>query len=318
MELPRPEYHVLVFLLSLCLSTPGDFKQGLRNVFSLQDQVMSWTEAQFTCKTTNGTGHHRLANVRNTSEVKMLSRVCNDIPDNDLNEAKCFVGLRKQGNTWNRTDGEENVLPLQPMDKNERDERDVKKENDKEKNDKDDKDDKAKDDKAKDDKDDKAKDDKDKKDEKDEKDEKDKCAIVYQDNLHIHPCNDKLAHICEKYFFVLVKEEKSWEEALLHCRAMGVDKGLPPGSYDLLSLHTHEDLSFAQEELVHAGTREVWVGLRWLAARWLWMDGEEHSVWKCPADLTHCGSLSRQRLDARSCMEKRNFFCQRVNAVNNV
>uniref|UniRef100_A0A8C5A2K7 C-type lectin domain-containing protein n=1 Tax=Gadus morhua TaxID=8049 RepID=A0A8C5A2K7_GADMO len=247
---------------------------GLRNVFSLQDQVMSWTLAQFTCKATNGTGLHRLANVRNTSEVKMLSRVCNDIPDNDLNEAKCFVGLQKLDDTWYRTDGEENVLPLQPG--------------------------------------------KSKLERMDEKDEKDECAIVYQDNLHTHNCIDKLAHICEKYFFVLVKEEKSWEEALLHCRAMGVDKGLPPGSYDLLSLHTHEDLSFAQEELVHAGTREVWVGLRWLAARWLWMDGEEHSVWKCPADWTHCGSLSRQRLDARSCMEKRNFFCQRVNAVNNV
>ncbi|CAL8348210.1 unnamed protein product [Arctogadus glacialis] len=235
MELPRPEYHVLVFLLSLCLSTPGDFKQGLRNVFSFQGQEMIWTEAQFTCKATNGTGLHRLANVRNTSELD---------------------------DTWYRTDGEENVLPLQPG-----------------------------------------------------KSELERCAIVYQDNLHTHNCNRKMAHICEKYFFVLVKEEKSWEEALLHCRAMGVDKGLLPGSYDLLSLHTHDDLSYAQEELVHAGTREVWVSLRWLAGRWLWIDGEEHSVWECPADWTHCGSLSRQRLDARSCMEKRNFFCQRVNAV---
>ena len=137
------------------------------------------------------------------------------------------------------------------------------------------------------------------------------CAVVFQDKLHVHPCGDAQPYICERFFVVLVKERKTWEEALLDCRAKGVGKGYPP-IFDLLSLHSLDDLSYAQEELVYAEMQHLWVGLRWLAGRWLWIDGKGSWMSRCPANGTHCGSISRKGMHFSSCTERRNFLCQRV------
>ncbi|CAL8239651.1 unnamed protein product [Gadus morhua 'NCC'] len=52
--------------------------------------------------------------------------------------------------------------------------------------------------------------------------------------------------------------------------------------------------------------------LRWLAARWLWMDrtaGGRYYPAECPANGNQCGTLSGGGQQARSCVEKRRFFC---------
>ncbi|KAK0156227.1 C-type mannose receptor 2 [Merluccius polli] len=137
-----------------------------------------------------------------------------------------------------------------------------------------------------------------------------RCGAVHQDKLVTRLCSMQFASVCERNKLVLVKEKKTWEEALHHCRALKAH----PWSSDLLSLHTDAELSYAQAEVARGQTEEAWVGLRWLAGRWLWTDGTPGaavSMAACPANGTHCGSLSGRGKHTRDCGERRNFFCLR-------
>ena len=49
------------------------------------------------------------------------------------------------------------------------------------------------------------------------------CAVVSNDQLIEYACHKLFFFICENNHLVLVKEEKTWEEALDHCRALGPD-----------------------------------------------------------------------------------------------
>ncbi|CAL8325622.1 unnamed protein product [Arctogadus glacialis] len=124
------------------------------------------------------------------------------------------------------------------------------------------------------------------------------------------PCREKYFFLCEHN--LVLEEEKTWEEALDHCRA------LEPDASDLLSFHDEEELSHVQEEMTRALTEEVWIGLRWLAGRWLWMDrnaGGVITLPECPANGNHCGTLSGGGQQARNCVEKRRFFCRKLPPV---
>ncbi|CAL8325614.1 unnamed protein product [Arctogadus glacialis] len=135
------------------------------------------------------------------------------------------------------------------------------------------------------------------------------CGTVYKGKLVDHYCSRGLFFLCEYNHLVFVEEKKTWEEALDHCRALGPDASK---RMDLLSFHDEEELSYAQEEMTRALTEEVWIGLRWLAGRWLWMDrnaGGVITLPECPANGNHCGTLSGGGQQARSCVEKRRFFC---------
>lgn len=69
--------------------------------------------------------------------------------------------------------------------------------------------------------------------------------------------------MCYEERLVLVKEKKTWEDALVHCRALeAVDPMLPADSYqnhryDLATVLTADDLSFAREKAQEATTDEV-------------------------------------------------------------
>ncbi|CAL8366502.1 unnamed protein product [Boreogadus saida] len=136
------------------------------------------------------------------------------------------------------------------------------------------------------------------------------CVTVYQGKLSDKPCAEVNFFLCEHN--LVLEEEKTWEEALDHCRA------LEPDASDLLSFHDEEELSHVQEEMSLALTEEVWIGLRWLAGRWLWMDrnaGGVITLPECPANGNHCGTLSGGGQQARSCVEKRRFFCRKLPPV---
>ena len=88
--------------------------------------------------------------------------------------------------------------------------------------------------------------------------------------IHSHawrsgPCDKRKAFICHEETLVLVKERKTWEEALEHCRALeAVDPSKPATAYqnhryDLASLLTPEDQIEARERMNRqASTVEVW------------------------------------------------------------
>ena len=135
------------------------------------------------------------------------------------------------------------------------------------------------------------------------------CGAVYNGKLVDHNCGKVLHYLCEYNHLVFVEEKKTWEEALDHCRALEPDASK---RRDLLSFHDEEELSYAQEEMTRLQTEEVWIGLRWLAGRWLWMDrtaGGVITLPECPANGNHCGTRSGGGQQARSCVEKRRFFC---------
>ncbi|XP_034536565.1 macrophage mannose receptor 1-like [Notolabrus celidotus] len=149
-------------------------------------------------------------------------------------------------------------------------------------------------------------------------------------NLHCVKMHRKLwydyvcSHIYESVCYdnlVLVEEEKTWEEALEHCRTLQTD---PTSSnthfshhYDLPHMHAEKDNLYAKTLIQKAQTQEVWIGLRFLAGHWLWVNGFplEDQLKKrlsvCPAPKMHCGTMSKTggTFSERDCSEKRNFFC---------
>uniref|UniRef100_A0A3Q1CCD2 C-type lectin domain-containing protein n=1 Tax=Amphiprion ocellaris TaxID=80972 RepID=A0A3Q1CCD2_AMPOC len=117
------------------------------------------------------------------------------------------------------------------------------------------------------------------------------------------------------YFYcmdVIVEEEKmSWEDALSHCREKQTD---------LPSLLSETDLLLAQTEIKHKNISEqVWMGLRFLGDRWMWVNGDplEYEAWsrqggqdhQCPV-RRRCGALTRDGLwENWDCQDKLNFIC---------
>ncbi len=70
--------------------------------------------------------------------------------------------------------------------------------------------------------------------------------------------------MCYDEMLVLVKENKTWEEALKHCRALEASDPNKPASayrnhrYDLATLLTEDDRIFAQKKARGATTYGVW------------------------------------------------------------
>nr|XP_055050911.1 macrophage mannose receptor 1-like [Misgurnus anguillicaudatus] len=135
----------------------------------------------------------------------------------------------------------------------------------------------------------------------------DRCATVKNGLLYNNPCNASYGYFCYKWDpeLIVVKENKSWEDALQYCRTHHTD---------LASLPT--DLHLIQAQQATADTSSVWTGLRFMAGSWFWLSGENLGYVSahlpaCPAKYTYCGSLNlkNQSWENRNCMEKLNFVC---------
>uniref|UniRef100_A0A8C8GQH3 C-type lectin domain-containing protein n=1 Tax=Oncorhynchus tshawytscha TaxID=74940 RepID=A0A8C8GQH3_ONCTS len=123
-------------------------------------------------------------------------------------------------------------------------------------------------------------------------------------------CLGNLLHfICLK--LIVVRESKTWEEALEYCREQHTD---------LTSLVSEKELLLAQRESREAQTTtaHLWTGLRYLANRWLWVNGNplEYEAWpqggqhQCPAWNLHCGAMATEGAwETRDCQENLNFIC---------
>ncbi|CAL8379360.1 unnamed protein product [Arctogadus glacialis] len=149
---------------------------------------------------------------------------------------------------------------------------------------------------------------------KDEPKDEEDCAMWKYGSLKSEQCSSSKSFYCADQKLVLISEEKTWEEALQHCR----DLRSPSHDmwYDLVTLEMHKDKTFAMEEAQKAATDEVWTGLRYLSSRWFWVgDGDKairHALPACPDQNNLCGAVSKtRRLQTRNCMERKNFFCQR-------
>ncbi|XP_045569215.1 snaclec alboaggregin-D subunit beta-like [Salmo salar] len=110
---------------------------------------------------------------------------------------------------------------------------------------------------------------------------------------------------------IVVRESKTWEEALEYCREQHTD---------LTSLVSETELLLAQRESreTQTTTAHLWMGLRYLANHWLWVNGDPvvYEAWpqggqhQCPAWNLHCGAMATAGAwETRDCQESLNFIC---------
>uniref|UniRef100_A0A673CXC0 C-type lectin domain-containing protein n=1 Tax=Sphaeramia orbicularis TaxID=375764 RepID=A0A673CXC0_9TELE len=100
----------------------------------------------------------------------------------------------------------------------------------------------------------------------------------------------------------------SWEGALEYCKKTNTS---------LISLNSEPEHLLIQTVVQNHRSDRVWIGLRYLGARWLWVNGEplEYQAWpgqdhQCPA-MNRCGALTKDRLwETRDCLEENHFICE--------
>ncbi|XP_035801693.1 secretory phospholipase A2 receptor-like [Amphiprion ocellaris] len=137
------------------------------------------------------------------------------------------------------------------------------------------------------------------------------CVAIDRTQWKLKDCEkQKFPFWCFESQLVLVKENKTWEEAMEHCRHL--DK-------ELVSLPSKSALIQALQSSRTVQTDRVWIALRYLANTWLWMDGStvKDKMWKqrkrsqCPDWRHHCGALSQEeeQWDSWDCADTLNFLC---------
>lgn len=122
---------------------------------------------------------------------------------------------------------------------------------------------------------------------------------------------------------VVVRERKTWEEAVEHCRGR---------QRDLASVTSETEMELIRKEAGEdVSTDRVWIGLRFFSGRWLWVDGRRltYEAWGrggapvCPAFNMDCVSLrastgagsnaasgnAQQGWEAGDCEERLHFVC---------
>ncbi|XP_044063669.1 macrophage mannose receptor 1-like [Siniperca chuatsi] len=139
---------------------------------------------------------------------------------------------------------------------------------------------------------------------------------------HSNACSKELQLACYDDNLVMVNENKTWEDALRHCRDMETPcvDSLRPCIYhhQLLSLQDLSDYGYVRDRLYRATTDEVWTGLRFVGGEWWWVNGQKPEdqgmLPDCPSKWKHCGTMSKYNTDnwiIRDCSERRNFICHR-------
>ncbi|KAI4796828.1 hypothetical protein KUCAC02_026737, partial [Chaenocephalus aceratus] len=153
------------------------------------------------------------------------------------------------------------------------------------------------------------------------------CVVIYK-NTHKWndvQCDREFRFLCYDETLVLVKEKKTWDQALRHCRLLEAENPDEPVDltcnyrYDLASVRTEDDRAYARLRAGEASTDQVWTGLRFLAGQWFWMgDGEAvrdvDEEMQCGRTQSFCGVLvknSTKRYETEDCSKKLHFLCYR-------
>ncbi|XP_030014780.1 macrophage mannose receptor 1-like [Sphaeramia orbicularis] len=132
-------------------------------------------------------------------------------------------------------------------------------------------------------------------------------------------CSEVQSVVCNKDNLVLVKLNRTWEEALAFCAHLdqpctGVCR------FHLLRVENWNMHRYVRQRIHDATTDEVWTGRRFLGGRWFWgisnLTDQPGGVSQCPAH--HCGVTSKSNPNywlSRDCTERRNFICAEVQEV---
>ncbi|XP_058247622.1 uncharacterized protein LOC131354242 isoform X2 [Hemibagrus wyckioides] len=103
---------------------------------------------------------------------------------------------------------------------------------------------------------------------------------------------------------ILVKQNKTWEEALQYCMKNYLGLACPSSASKIL---------FTETEAAQSQTVSVWTGLHFMNGRWFWLSWETTmiSLPSCPVKNYRCGArnLKTHTWENRHCNEKLNFIC---------
>nr|XP_014354215.1 PREDICTED: macrophage mannose receptor 1-like [Latimeria chalumnae] len=117
--------------------------------------------------------------------------------------------------------------------------------------------------------------------------------------------------LCYKEKFILIKENKTWTDALLYCRH----------KYgDLVSVTDCDVQKEVAEIAKESDGDRVWIGLRKdsLFGFWFWMEGNEsdYEYWgngvQTDPQMDHCGSIDKSKNSTwgiQCCLTELNFIC---------
>lgn len=104
----------------------------------------------------------------------------------------------------------------------------------------------------------------------------------------------------------LVKENKTWDEALEYCKTHHAYLACPTSDTQLL---------LDEKEAARSQTASVWMGLRFLDGQWIWVKGElmksPVSLPSCPFQGYRCGARNTKSnlWENPDCLERLNFIC---------
>uniref|UniRef100_A0A671NH72 C-type lectin domain-containing protein n=1 Tax=Sinocyclocheilus anshuiensis TaxID=1608454 RepID=A0A671NH72_9TELE len=133
--------------------------------------------------------------------------------------------------------------------------------------------------------------------------------------FHSIACSWPIPFFCMEVFeLILVQQESTWEEALQYCRRHYTD--LAVLSSDVIMAETMKKSTAAQ-------TEDVWIGLRFIAGHWFWVNGADlqYKVWssggelQCPALNQCCGvyNVKQRAWKPAACERRLNFLCHTLN-----
>ncbi|KAK6469591.1 macrophage mannose receptor 1-like, partial [Huso huso] len=140
-----------------------------------------------------------------------------------------------------------------------------------------------------------------------------KCVVMNDiGEWYDSSCSSKALFVCYVRDLVLEKENKTWEEAVVHCRAQ---------HRELASIVSEKEQRYAAYLSERANSPLVWIGLRQsrLFGFWFWMNSEplDYTKWKGGVqppgypDSSPCVAMTTETHHhwTEKPPEKLNFFC---------
>uniref|UniRef100_A0A3P9IC57 C-type lectin domain-containing protein n=1 Tax=Oryzias latipes TaxID=8090 RepID=A0A3P9IC57_ORYLA len=126
------------------------------------------------------------------------------------------------------------------------------------------------------------------------------------------PCMDPAYFLCYDDHVILIKENRTWEEALYYCRHH---------HHDLVTITNMDEQRWVQEKTKNASSPFVWTGLRYTCSLgfWFWVSDEvvHYKNWASPEQVNECdmsGAMAtggEHQWFKKKDEEKFNFFCSK-------
>uniref|UniRef100_A0A8C7YL37 C-type lectin domain-containing protein n=1 Tax=Oryzias sinensis TaxID=183150 RepID=A0A8C7YL37_9TELE len=139
------------------------------------------------------------------------------------------------------------------------------------------------------------------------------CTMLNKDGMwQTDDCNNRKPFFCYTDHVILIKENRTWEEALYYCRHH---------HHDLVTITNMDEQRWVQEKTKNASSPFVWTGLRYTCSLgfWFWVSDEvvHYKNWASPEQANECdmsGAMEtggEHKWFKKHDEEKFNFFCSK-------